>query len=297
MTRDFESVGADTVFVIPVGPVCQREFVADTIESIRYYAPSARIILVDDSRRGLGLALGETYQVTALEARVHGVFGNLYLNLSDGFREALRAPFRILVRLDTDALITGSDFESKALAIFGANDRLGSLGSYRFGFDGVGIRSARWAKRRVITYLAVRGWVRPRSVLDVVGVLVRAYMHGYRLGDSVQGGAAVYRYEAVAELNKRGLLGRGALARVGLQEDYIFGLCLFSIGFRLGEFGNKFDDLPMGVDWRVLPAAPSELMKLRKSIVHSTKGFEAMDEHAIRSEFRSARRQDLRAVE
>jgi hypothetical protein len=291
-TPNPQHVGRDTVFVIPVGPVCRPEFVADTIESVRHYAPSARVILVDDSRRGLGVELGERYQVTVLEARAHGVFGNLYLNLSDGLREALVQPFRILVRLDTDALVTGSDFEAKAIKLFDADHQLGSLGSYKLGFDGVGVRSTRWAKQRIITYFAVRAWARPRAALVVVGLLLRAYKNGYHLGDSVQGGAAVYRYEAVVALNECGLLGRSELAGIGLHEDYIFGLCLFSIGYRLGEFGNKFDDLPMGVDWRVLPAAPSELMELGKSIIHSTKGFEAMDEQAIRSEFRSARRQD-----
>jgi hypothetical protein len=47
----------------------------------------------------------------------------------------------------------------------------------------------------------------------------------------------------------------------------------------------------MGVDWKGLPAAPKELMDLGKSIIHSTKNFEAMDEQAIRNEFRSARQQ------
>lgn len=121
------------------------------------------------------------------------------------------------------------------------------------------------------------------------GLLQRARKEGYQLGDSIQGGAAIYRYEALLALEKNGLLGRAELAATGLQEDYIFGLCLFSIGYHLGEFGNKFDDLPMGVDWRALPAAPQELMALGKSIIHSTKTFEAMDEQAIRNEFRSAR--------
>jgi len=103
------------------------------------------------------------------------------------------------------------------------------------------------------------------------------------------GGAAVYRYEAVAALSEAGLLSRVDLASIGLQEDHIFGLSLLAIGYQLGEFGDKFDDLPMGVDWRTLPASPTELLELGKSIIHSTKGFESMDEEAIRNEFRTAR--------
>lgn len=286
---DEPGVGHDTVFVIPVGPVCRPDFVADTIESIQHFAPMARIILIDDSRRGTGVDLGAQYQLTVLEARVHGVFGNLYLNLSDGFKEALTRSFRVLVRLDTDALIAGSDFEAKAIQRFKEDDRIGTLGSFRVGYDRVGIRNARWARQRILLYLAVGAWRRPRAKLMVISLLLRARNNGYKLGDAVMGGAAVYRYESVAALDESGLLGRQELAEIGLQEDYIFGLCLFSIGYHLGEFGDRFDDLPMGVDWGVLPASPTELMELGKSVIHSTKRFGSMDEQAIRDQFRSAR--------
>ncbi|MHB8379035.1 MAG: hypothetical protein ACYDB2_03825 [Acidimicrobiales bacterium] len=294
MPNSFEGardVGISTVFVIPVGPECQPDFVADTIESIRYFAPMARTIVVDGSRRGLGQELAMRYHVTALEARAYGHYGSLYLNLSDGFREALTRPFRILVRLDTDALIAGSDFEAKAIGCFDVDKYLGSLGSFRIGYDCLGVRNARWAQRRTLLYLASNAFIHPRQALMVANLLQRAHKHGYKLGDSIMGGAAVYRYEAVQDLNGAGLLGRLELARMGLQEDYIFGICLFSIGYHLGEFGNRFDDLPMGVDWKNLPAAPKELIELGKSIIHSTKNFEGMDEQAIRKEFRSVRQQ------
>ncbi len=282
-------VGRDSVFVLPIGPNCQPQFVADTIESIRYFAPLARIIAVDDSRSGMGAELGGRYPLIVMQAQTRGVFGGLYLNLSDAFREALKMPFRILVRLDTDALIAGSDFEAKAIQRFDSDSRLGSLGSFRVGYDAVGVRSARWAKRQFLVYFAVRSWAAPNSVKFVVRTLARARKSGYQLGDSVMGGASVYRYEAVEALDQSHLLGRSELAAIGLQEDYIFGLCLYAAGYHLGEFGNRYDDLPMGVNWRSLPAAPSELMERGKSIIHSTKRFGTMDERAIREEFRSRR--------
>lgn len=296
MSNIQREVGSGTVFVIPVGPTCRRDYVADTVESIRHYAPRARIILVDDSLRGLGNDLASRYNLIALEARTHGVFGNLYLNLSDAFREALTQHFRILVRLDTDGLISGSDFETKAIELFEKDPMLGSLGSFRIGFNGVGVRNATWAKRRIIVYLTMHGWRKPREALFVARLIGRARRHGYALGDSIQGGATVYRYEAIVALDESRLLGRIELADTGLQEDYIFGLCLLSTGYHLGEFGNKFDRLPMGVDWKSLPAAPHELMELGKSIIHSTKRFEKMDEESIRAEFRSARFGDNRPL-
>jgi hypothetical protein len=285
-------VGRDSVFVIPVGPTCQIEFVADTIDSIQYYAPLSRIILVDDSLSGIGIELADRYELTCVKTKVHGLFGNLYLNLSVGFREALAQPFRILVRLDTDALITGSDFEAKAIQCFEDGDHVGSLGSFRIGYDQVGIRNRNWAKHRIIEYLLLRAWKRPRNGLTVVRLLLRARANGYRLGESIMGGAVVYSHEALVALDAADLLGRSELAGIGVHEDHVFGLCLCSIGFHLSEFGNKFDDLPMGVDWRTLPATPEELMKLGKSIVHSTKSYGSLDERAIRSEFRAARRTD-----
>jgi Glycosyl transferase family 2 len=283
------SIGADSVFVIPVGPFCRTEYVGDTIESIRHFAPDARVILVDDSRRGLGAELAERYQLTVRPARVPGVFGGLYLNLSEGFREALTQPFRILVRLDTDALIAGSDFESKAIALFDSDPRLGSLGSFHIAYSGVGVRNVRWAKRRIIAYFAFRAWSDPRSARTVLSLIRRARKQGYKLGESIMGGAAVYRYEAVDALRKANLLGRTELAGIGLHEDHVFGLCLFATGFTLGEFGNRLDDLPMGVKWKGLPAAPKELLALGKSIIHSTKGFEGTDESEIRRQFQMAR--------
>jgi hypothetical protein len=285
-----EEVGRDTVVVIPIGPTCQTEYVADTIESIRHFAPLARLVLVDDSRRGMGIQLGERYELTSVEARAHGVFGNLYLNLSAGFREALQRPFRILIRLDTDAIIAGSDFEAKAIERFNSDEWLGSLGSFRVTYDGAQ-RDGSWAKRRILFHLAVITLVRPNEAIRTFTLLRRAHRHGYRLGESIMGGAVIYRYEAVAALNEANLLGRVDIAKLGVHEDHIFGLCLPSVGYHLGEFGNKYDDEPMGVDWKGLPAPPSELIELRKSIIHSTKFFEAMDERAIREEFRRARGQ------
>jgi hypothetical protein len=282
-------VGSDTVFVIPVGPNCREDFVADTLESIVYFAPKARIILVDDSLKGLGPALATRFTLTTVETRVHGLFGALYLNLSRGFEEALAQPFRILVRLDTDGLIAGSDFERKAEERFQSDPRLGSLGSFQIGYDRQGVRDRSWAKRQILKFLVTATLTRPQRAVFVARLLVRARRHGYKFGEAIMGGAAVYRYEAVQALHESGLLGRGELAATRLHEDYIFGLCLPAIGYQLGEFGDGFDDLPMGVSWVGLPASPKELMARGKSIIHSTKSYEGMDEDDIRREFRSVR--------
>ena len=88
------------------------------------------------------------------------------------------------------------------------------------------------------------------------------------------GGAAVYRYEAVEALGAANLLGANPNSPESVCTRTTIGLCLFATGFTLGEFGNRLDDLPMGVKWKGLPADPNELLALGKSIIHSTKGFE-----------------------
>jgi hypothetical protein len=290
MTQESHStVGTDTVFVIPVGPKCRPDFIADTVESVRYFAPMARIILVDDTGGELSTNLIERYHVSVVEAAAHGLFGSLYLNLSAGFKEALNEPFTILVRLDTDALIAGDDFEKKAIELFEADRHLGSLGSFRIGYNRVGVRNTSWARRRILIYFVFRSWRRPRATVMIARLLARARKNGYKLGESILGGAVVYRHEAIADMNDADLLGRSELTAIRLHEDHLFGLCLFSLGYRLGEFGDQYDDLPMGVRWNGLPASPKDLMELGKSMIHSTKSFESMDEESVRREFRSAR--------
>lgn len=282
-------VGNQTVFVVPVGPNCVIDFVADTIESIQHYAPGSRVVVVDDSLAGVGAQLAARYRLSVVEARVHGLFGSLYMNLSDGFREALTTPFRVLVRLDTDALVAGSDFEEKALRCFDDDEFVGSLGSFRIGYDTIGIRNRSWAKHRILVYVASRSWRSPSAGRFVLRLLRRARKRGYKFGESIMGGAAVYRREALDALAAADLLGRSELAEIGIHEDHVFGMCLFAVGYHLGEFGNKFDDLPMGVDWRSLPAEPAELIARGKSIIHSTKSYGSLDESQIRAEFRQAR--------
>jgi hypothetical protein len=245
--------------------------------------------VVDDTGTESGTEFIRRFQVSVVQAPAHGLFGNLYLNLSAGFIEALKQPFRILVRLDTDALIAGDDFESKAIDSFQADRRLGSLGSFRIGYDRIGIRDTSWAKRRILVFFAFRSWSRPRAAIMIARQLARARKNGYKFGESIMGGAVIYRREAIVAMSEAGLLGRAELTAIGLQEDHIFGLCLLSLGYELGEFGDKYDELPMGVHWKGLPASPKELMERGKSMIHSTKSFESMDEESIRSEFRSAR--------
>lgn len=275
------------VAVIPIGPSCLPEFVADTVDSIRAFTPAeTRLILVDDS--GKGTAAQITNERCAIVGAVaHGSFGALYLNLCAGFRAALSEPFDVLLRIDTDALVA-AEFAEVVHAYFVRHPEVGSLGSYRTAWNSQP-RSFSWARRQLLCAMTLNVPIRPQTAVAAASITMRAKRHGYTLGESIMGGVAAYSYDAVASLDRAGLLPRPALARTGLQEDHIFGLSLRSIGFGLADFGTGDDDLPFGVKHVGLPTHPDELLAKGKALIHSTKRYQDLDQGQIRTIFAAAR--------
>ena len=218
-----------------------------------------------------------------------GTHGALYLSLSAGFKAALRERFDVLLRLDTDGLVAGSGYEARAARYFEEHPRTACLGSYRIGYDG-GTRSFAWARRQLARYLLRHAIRDPGAAARVGMLLARGLRHGYEPGESVLGGACLYSYRAISALFDAGVLGDHNLARTGLEEDHIFALALRSLRFDFAEFGNREDDLPMGVKWIGLPASPAELVSKGKNIIHSTRGWNELDEAEIRGIFSGYRR-------
>lgn len=278
------------VVVIPVGPRCQPQFVADTLDSVDYYSvPERRLLLLDNSGRGTAQAFVDRRRTEVMVTPWRGSGGALYLSLSAGFAVALREPFDVLLRLDTDALVAGSGYEARAARYLAEHPRTACLGSYRTGYDG-GVRSFAPPRRQLARYFVRRAVRDPRGAARVGGLLTRALRHGYEPGESVLGGACLYSHRGLSALSRAGLLGDQALARTGLEEDHIFALALRSLGFKLAAFGSRDDDLPMGVKWIGLPASPDELISKRKAIIHSTRKWNELDEAAIREIFARHRR-------
>jgi hypothetical protein len=273
--------------VIPVGPSAPIAFVRQTVESVKRSLPDARLILVDDSRSDLGVTLARDYGFHRLPAVAQGLHGALYLNLSEAFRAALAEPFDLLLRLDTDALVLNGDFADMAHRYAEAHPNVGCLGSFRVTYGGAKRRHA-WSRRMLAARIVLSPFSVEGSWLFLPRVYARALRHGYRLGEAVMGGACIYTRAAIQAMNDHGLLSRVELARVGVEEDHIFGLCLSAAGFNMADFGTANDALPMGVKHVGLPASPAELVAASKSIVHSTKGWGNMDEAAVRREFAHA---------
>ncbi len=282
---------ASVTVVIPVGPSHGREFVRDTIDSARESLPDCRLILIDDSGDDTIRHLAPAdATIIAAPAGYEGLEGQLYRRLSLAFREALRTPFDLLLRLDTDALILGNTFVPRATHIFAENPRIGALGCYRTNYDGTP-RTYTWPALRIRRMVTVEALRDPMRALRVGRLLLRAYHDGdYIRGESVQGGAMIYSPAAIRSFAQTGLLDDRRLARSRMQEDHIFGLCLRGLGYRMLDFGSANDDLPFAITWRGLPSPPEQLIAAGKEIVHSTKSFGDCEEREIRSVFLEARR-------
>ena len=281
---------ADVTVVLPVGRSYDDEFVRDTIGSVCQFLPASRLIIVDDSGCETGRRVAPaSAEVIVTPDGYQGLGGQLYRRLSLAFREALRRPFDVLLRLDTDAVLLGGTFVERAERLFASNPQIGALGAYQKDYDGTprSYSYPAWRIRRILTREARHD---PRRAVRIGQLVLRAYRHGgYVRGEFVQGGATIYSPAAIRSFEEAGLLDDECLARSEMQEDHIFGLCLRSLGFEMLDFGTAFDDLPFGVTWRGLPASPEQLVAAGKEIIHSTNFFGDRDESDIRAVFLEAR--------
>src|SRR5688572_29970888 len=109
----------DLIVVIPVGPRCNLTFVEDTIDSVyNFIYCRYKIVVIDDSQEGLGAKLKITFPDIDLitNPKSHGRWGGLYINLCKAYRYAIEHyHFDALLKLDTDALIIGSNPQEEAI--------------------------------------------------------------------------------------------------------------------------------------------------------------------------------------
>jgi hypothetical protein len=251
------------------------------------------LILVDDSKKGTGELVAKNHEATVIVVSEMGLAGGLFGSLSLGFQEALQGDFDVLVRLDTDALVTDGRFANEAGSYFKENPMVGSLGSYKYGYSGT-LRSATQPRKRLLWEMSGGAFRNPRLAAHLASLTLRALKNGYRPGESIMGGVALYSRSAVEALASAGALRDALITESALQEDHLFALWLGSLGFSLADFGSDKDDLPMGVRHKGLPAHPNRLLEKRKALVHSTRKFEELDEDDVRKLFREDRQRRSR---
>jgi hypothetical protein len=240
---------------------------------------------------GTGATLRRTYpDLEIVTTTGHaGLHGGLYLNLARAFQHALaRYEFAALLRLDTDALITGPNPEDDAIACFSADPLIGSAGNYRYEFGG-DLRDPTFVADKLRQQTrTLRGLVRhPDRWLALQRVLPRARRNGYFPGEEVFGGACFYSRPGLLALARGGCLPRASLARTTLQEDEIFGLTLRACGYHfcdLWEYNGSF-----ACTWGDLPANPEVLLESTAKVIHSVRDSSALPEADVRAMFRRKR--------
>ena len=286
--------------VIPVGPDPVEEFVRDTVLSVLgWCAPDARVVLVDDSAgpvpARVAAALPRT-QVVPVRGAPSGIHGGLYLAVGRGFHLARTLDPRVVLRLDSDAVVVGPQPEADAARYFDAHPEVGLLGSYRVTVTG-GQRSFAWAAGQ----LQQETRRRQRSLHDLRRaralrrIARQAARHGYEPGEHALAAASFFSRACLDALCDSGLLDLEALRSSGLVDDHLTGVVVRSLGFALGDFAP--DPHPVGVAWKGLPLPPEELLARGKKVVHSVKSYRGSDEAALRAYFAGHRPEALERPE
>lgn len=283
------------VVVIPVGPLGNRytlDYTLDTIRSVYHYAASDCKIIIQDNSEGdnAGAQLNEVFPelIVIRTPQNYGLSGGLYKaeSLAYLFAHAM-FDYEVLMRMDTDALMTGYGLADDAAAIFRAQPNIAQLGTYMVGTNGE-ISEFSWPSGQLEREIGKRGWLEDRERCEFLrGLVDRARANGYQLGEHIIGGVALMNPVFIERLVHGGLLLREELRRSVLQEDHLFSLLVKAVGMDMGEFGGPDD--PLANRWQGLPASPEHLAATGKKVIHSVRFWQDMTEAEIRAFFRARR--------
>lgn len=275
--------GPKLVVIVPVGPGLQPAHVQDTIDSVLdMTVQSSSVLLVDDSSGTVPLSGLEGHRVDRIVCSGRsGVGGGLFLNVCRALEKADDMGADVVLRLDSDAVMTAPGSEIEAHAFFRAHPDVGALGSFRYDCNG---ETRDWNPVAQALALAARRRCRPRQSARAVRRLwARAAAHDYQPGEHALAAALYMSGTCIRDMRQAGLLGQVGLRRSPLGDDHLLGLCVRAAGYLTEDFA--VDPLPLGVAWRGLPAGPDELLRRNKKIVHSVKNHPGWEETELRSFF------------
>jgi glycosyltransferase involved in cell wall biosynthesis len=285
----------DFIMVMPVGPNCLTKHLADTITSVKYYSDcSFGIIIADDSQKDTGKELVETFPDAEVikTTKNFGRHGGMYINLCSAYRFALENyDFKVLLKIDDDALVIGSNPQEEAIKYFENNPHVGLAGWHITGrhssdcegnmHDNSYPRNSLFAG--AFTWKFIR---RPVVNWALRQLLFKAFKNGYELGENIQGGAYYISRRCLQNLYDAGFLPLNRLKNSVLCEDHIFSLLTYATGMNIGDLSLNEDIF--GISWKGLPAAPEKLYS-NKKIIHSIRYWKEMGEAEIRAFFQDKR--------
>ena len=280
----------DLIIVIPVGPAASVSFTADTINSIAYNITcSYKIILIDDSQKGLGAEIQKQFLQTdlLLTPQNNGRLCGLYITLCTAYKYAVNNyRFHLLFKVDTDALIINKNPEADAFELFNNNSSIGMAGQYPSTYKGTqwDISWPQWSLNNQLT--AWRKFKHFRNF--ILNYWYKKALHrGYKTGESVFGGSYFISGKCLKVLNQKGLLPMRMFKKLNLEEDHLFSLLVKAVGFDLGDLSSG--NLPFACAWKELPASPEKLFDEGKKVIHSTREYKNLNEADIRRFFQKVR--------
>lgn len=319
----------ECAILIPAGPLTPVEYLEDTVSSVRHYIgrTASHVVVIDDSRDGRFCGLRQADSgVTVLNApdcsegmSAVSQRGSLFAKQAVGLRWLLNhVRFDALLKMDSDALVTGPAPHHAAIALWESRPDVGVVGALMRWGNGVDKAHAMASKGRqlsaefygrglqwcdVVTDVlrapprAVAGVLRRfRWMMTLYRLVADAERHGYVRGATCTGGAYFVNPRAVEAMQERGFLEPACanlFAVSGLSEDSLVALLAYACGFCLSDPAPERD--PLAINWQGLPMSPTEVVRRGKAIVHPVRDGR-YEEAAVRSFF-SALRDDGQPAE
>jgi hypothetical protein len=253
------------LIVVAVGPG-ERLGVLELLDSARAYlrGPYRAIVVDDTGDVATWWALRRYPEVDVLRNWRRRGLQHLLGSLQRGYRHALEQyDFQAVLKLDTDALITGPGLDADILTLVQAHPTAGVFGSQTWRE-----RQDDFWKERLEANLPMWG-----------PIMERAERYGYQRGEAVLGGAYVVTHACLAGWAQEGFLG---ITPTGLRiaEDVTFSLFARALGYELHDVSGPSD--PFALAYRGLPMPPHSLLARGKKVVHSVKlGAEDLRHRAV----------------
>ncbi len=255
--------------LIAVGPGNHAN-VLDTLSSLFHFCPpDCHIVLVDDCTsdgtydllRGL-----KDPRVIILRNATPQRYDGLVHTIALGLREIVKIPgLTLLLKTDTDALMTGHGLFDDAAAFMRDHPRVGIFGRHLTNYDGTPKDFS------ILTGFFHREMRFPRNLIPnrtgYLPILHQALKNGWQLGENVFGGAYFLTGDCLRKMEALGHLDLTGSGRTSVAEDCYVTMGAIAAGFERAQFAHPAG--PMGLAFTGLPAPAQVLAEKGMKIVHS----------------------------
>jgi hypothetical protein len=287
------------VVLVPVGGLSSTNTLAsitDTIESVLHYTTHDRRVVIQDNSNPLhvGDKLVEQFpELTVVRAPNNfGAGGGLYKSLSLSLLHIQASyDFQVLLKMNTDAILTGYGMEDDAIEYFKEHPNAGEIGTHVK--DGTQVEAAR---ARLLYETGNFGWLMDRKRCAKLRYYLQfARGNGYEEGEHMLAGASFYSPKLMNKFVHGDFLLREEISRSKLQDHHLSALLCRAAGMELGDF--QLADLPLGNAPQKASRTPEDVVKLGGKVIHSTKTWENQSEQEIRDFFKARRAESLAVSE